>query len=158
MEKVSDRFGGFGGSKLGSVTEVRIGAAVLACCGCVELAACFGHPLCPASSSCNLSASRTRFSLRLPPCLLQVGSIEDLDAYYERLGTFTGLYARHIFNRMSKTVPKAIILCQVGGREATALGLQNRQAPLAVGCCEAVCLVDCNMLLAMCGLVSKDVC
>ncbi|PRW45025.1 dynamin-related GTPase isoform A [Chlorella sorokiniana] len=63
MDKVSDRFGGFGGSKLGSVTEV--------------------------------------------------GSIEDLDAYYERLGTFTGLYARHIFNRMSKTVPKAIILCQV---------------------------------------------
>lgn len=46
---------------------------------------------------------------------MQVGSIEDLDAYYERLGTFTGLYARHIFNRMSKTVPKAIILCQVGG-------------------------------------------
>jgi hypothetical protein len=43
-----------------------------------------------------------------------VGSIEDLEVYYERLGSFTGLYARHIFNRMAKTVPKAIILCQVG--------------------------------------------
>lgn len=63
MEKMGDRFGGFGGSKLGSVTEV--------------------------------------------------GSIEDLEVYYERLGTFTGLYARHVFNRMGKTVPKAIILCQV---------------------------------------------
>ncbi len=51
---------------------------------------------------------------------LQVGSIEDLDAYYERLGTFTGLYARHIFNRMSKTVPKAIVLCQVGAAPALA--------------------------------------
>ena len=53
----------------------------------------------------------------LPACLAcllpQVGSIEDLEVYYERLGTFTGLYARHIFNRMAKTVPKAIILCQV---------------------------------------------
>jgi hypothetical protein len=63
IEKVSDRFGGFGSSKLGSVMEA--------------------------------------------------GSLEDLDAYYERLGTFTGLYARHIFSRMAKTVPKAIILCQV---------------------------------------------
>jgi hypothetical protein len=50
--------------------------------------------------------------------LPQVGSLEDLDAYYERLGTFTGLYARHIFTRMAKTVPKAIILCQVGGGPA----------------------------------------
>jgi hypothetical protein len=41
------------------------------------------------------------------------GSIEDLDAYYERLGTFTGLYARSVFDRMARTVPKAIILCQV---------------------------------------------
>ena len=44
---------------------------------------------------------------------MQVGSIEDLEAYYERLGEFCGIYARHIFNRMAKTVPKAIILCQV---------------------------------------------
>lgn len=44
----------------------------------------------------------------------QAGAIEDMEAFYERLGTFVGLYARHIFNRMSKTVPKAIILCQVG--------------------------------------------
>lgn len=42
-----------------------------------------------------------------------VGSIEDLDAYYEKLGTFCGLYARSVFDRMGKTVPKAIILCQV---------------------------------------------
>ncbi|KAL4421810.1 hypothetical protein ABPG77_001599 [Micractinium sp. CCAP 211/92] len=63
MEKVADRFGGFGGSKMGNMMEV--------------------------------------------------GSIEDLDAYYERLGNFTGLYARHIFNRMAKTVPKAIVLCQI---------------------------------------------
>lgn len=63
LEKVADRFGGFGGSKMGNMIEV--------------------------------------------------GSIEDLDAYYERLGNFTGLYARHIFNRMAKTVPKAIVLCQI---------------------------------------------
>lgn len=36
-----------------------------------------------------------------------------MDEYYERLGNFAGLYARHVFDRMSKTVPKAIILCQV---------------------------------------------
>ncbi|KAL6777607.1 hypothetical protein ACKKBG_A14925 [Auxenochlorella protothecoides x Auxenochlorella symbiontica] len=45
--------------------------------------------------------------------VLEVGSVEDLDAYYDRLGAFTGTYARAIYDRMSKTVPKAIILCQV---------------------------------------------
>lgn len=45
--------------------------------------------------------------------VIEVGSIEDQDAYYERLGSFTGTYARHIYDRMSKAVPKAIILCQV---------------------------------------------
>ena len=43
----------------------------------------------------------------------QEGAIQDLDAYYEKLGNFTGIYARHAFDRMAKTVPKAIILCQV---------------------------------------------
>lgn len=81
-----------------------------------------------------------------------MGSIEDLDAYYERLGTFTGLYARHIFNRMSKTVPKAIILCQVGGRPRC-LACRTGRRPC---CCEAVCLVDYKMLRAMHGLVSKN--
>ena len=42
-----------------------------------------------------------------------MGSIEDLEAYYERLGAFTGIYARAAYDRMAKTVPKAIILCQV---------------------------------------------
>eukprot|EP00887_Chlorella_sp_A99_P004268 scaffold15.g4268.t1 len=54
MDKMSDRFRGFGSSKLGSVTEV--------------------------------------------------GSLEDLEAYYERLGLFCGTYARQIFDRMAKTV------------------------------------------------------
>lgn len=45
--------------------------------------------------------------------VMEAGSIEDLEAYYERLGTFCGIYAREVFNRMAKTVPKAIILCQV---------------------------------------------
>ena len=45
--------------------------------------------------------------------VMAVGSIEDLDAYYEKLGTFCGIYARAVFDRMSRTVPKAIILCQV---------------------------------------------
>lgn len=45
--------------------------------------------------------------------VMQVGSIEDMEAYYERLGNFCGIYAREVFNRMAKTVPKAIILCQV---------------------------------------------
>ncbi|KAL4448267.1 hypothetical protein ABPG75_005486 [Micractinium tetrahymenae] len=63
LDKVADRFSGFGNSKMGNMIEV--------------------------------------------------GSIEDLDAYYKRLGNFTGLYARHIFNRMAKTVPKAIVLCQI---------------------------------------------
>ncbi len=46
--------------------------------------------------------------------VLQEGAIQDLDAYYEKLGNFTGIYARNAFDRMAKTVPKAIILCQVG--------------------------------------------
>ena len=41
------------------------------------------------------------------------GTIQDMDQYYEKLGTFCGLYARKIYDRMAKTVPKAIILCQV---------------------------------------------
>lgn len=45
--------------------------------------------------------------------MIAVGSIEDLDQYYEKLGTFCGLYARMTYDRMAKTVPKAIILCQV---------------------------------------------
>lgn len=45
--------------------------------------------------------------------VMAVGSIEDLDAYYEKLGTFCGIYARAVYDRMSRTVPKAIILCQV---------------------------------------------
>jgi hypothetical protein len=44
---------------------------------------------------------------------MAVGSIEDLDAYYEKLGSFCGIYARAVYDRMAKTVPKAIILCQV---------------------------------------------
>lgn len=121
MDKVSDRFGGFGGSKLGSVTEVRpchgaaafemlpLHAALRCCCSVA------------AGPTTAGAACRLRHVTSCPSFqshLLQVGSIEDLDAYYERLGTFTGLYARHIFNRMSKTVPKAIILCQVGAAAA----------------------------------------
>ena len=45
--------------------------------------------------------------------VMAAGSIEDLDAYYERLGSFCGIYARTIYDRMGKTIPKAIILCQV---------------------------------------------
>lgn len=45
--------------------------------------------------------------------VMAAGSIEDLDAYYEKLGMFCGLYARAVYDRMAKTVPKAIILCQV---------------------------------------------
>lgn len=45
--------------------------------------------------------------------VITVGSIQDLDAYYEKLGSFCGIYARAIYTRMAKTVPKAIILCQV---------------------------------------------
>lgn len=45
--------------------------------------------------------------------VLAVGSIEDLDAYYDKLGTFCGLYARMTYDRMAKSIPKAIILCQV---------------------------------------------
>ena len=45
--------------------------------------------------------------------VMAAGSIEDLDAYYEKLGTFCGIYARAVYDRMSKTIPKAIILCQV---------------------------------------------
>lgn len=45
--------------------------------------------------------------------VITVGSIQDLDAYYEKLGNFCGIYARAIYTRMAKTVPKAIILCQV---------------------------------------------
>lgn len=45
--------------------------------------------------------------------VIVVGSIEDLDAYYEKLGNFCGIYARMTYDRMAKTVPKAIILCQV---------------------------------------------
>lgn len=45
--------------------------------------------------------------------VISVGSIEDLDAYYEKLGMFCGIYARMTYDRMAKTVPKAIILCQV---------------------------------------------
>lgn len=41
------------------------------------------------------------------------GTIQDLDQYYEKLGKFCGIYARMTYNRMAKTVPKAIILCQV---------------------------------------------
>ncbi|KFM25284.1 Dynamin-2B [Auxenochlorella protothecoides] len=60
------------------------------------------------------AAGRTaqpRVTIPLKACM--VGSVEDLDAYYDRLGAFTGTYARAIYDRMSKTVPKAIILCQV---------------------------------------------
>ncbi len=45
--------------------------------------------------------------------VMAAGSIEDLDAYYEKLGSFCGIYARAVYDRMAKTVPKAIILCQV---------------------------------------------
>jgi hypothetical protein len=45
--------------------------------------------------------------------VMAVGGIEDLDEYYERLGLFCGLYARSVYDRLAKTVPKAIILCQV---------------------------------------------
>ena len=45
--------------------------------------------------------------------MIAAGSIQDLDQYYEKLGTFCGLYARMTYNRMAKTVPKAIVLCQV---------------------------------------------
>lgn len=141
MEKVAGSFGGFGGSKLGSVTEVRppwLGCArtLLLAPGAEPSAATCPHLrhiprrvsphnhrppaptlCCPPSPSC--------------PLLPQVGSIEDLDAYYERLGTFTGLYARHIFNRMSKTVPKAIILCQV--RCWGAVGRGRRQGAGRLG-------------------------
>jgi hypothetical protein len=55
------------------------------------------------------------FPPSFPSFSLQVGSIEDLEAYYERLGTFTGLYSRAVYDRMAKTIPKAIVLCQVGG-------------------------------------------
>lgn len=41
------------------------------------------------------------------------GTIQDLDQYYEKLGRFCGIYARMTYDRMAKTVPKAIILCQV---------------------------------------------
>jgi dynamin GTPase len=41
------------------------------------------------------------------------GTIQDMEQYYEKLGTFCGLYARKTYDRMAKTVPKAIILCQV---------------------------------------------
>jgi len=41
------------------------------------------------------------------------GTIQDLDQYYEKLGKFCGIYARMTYDRMAKTVPKAIILCQV---------------------------------------------
>jgi dynamin 1/3 len=44
---------------------------------------------------------------------MAVGSVEDMEQYYERLGHFCGLYARNVYDRMAKTVPKAIILCQV---------------------------------------------
>jgi dynamin 1/3 len=45
--------------------------------------------------------------------VMAAGSLEDLDAYYEKLGSFCGIYARAVYDRMAKTVPKAIILCQV---------------------------------------------
>ncbi|KAL4518145.1 hypothetical protein Ndes2526A_g01405 [Nannochloris sp. 'desiccata'] len=45
--------------------------------------------------------------------VMAAGSIEDLDAYYEKLGSFCGIYARAVYDRMAKTVPKAIVLCQV---------------------------------------------
>lgn len=64
-----------------------------------------------------------------------MGSIEDLDSYYERLGNFTGLYARHIFNRMAKTVPKAIVLCQVRGRGSSMARQATLQPCLAVSSC-----------------------
>ena len=114
---------------------------VLACCGCLgrcpaasflcllhcplhlspSFASLVGRGFHQGPGRASLFAWLCSFShLLLGLLLLQVGSIEDLDAYYERLGTFTGLYARHIFNRMSKTVPKAIVLCQVGAAPALA--------------------------------------
>ncbi|KDD71394.1 hypothetical protein H632_c5124p0, partial [Helicosporidium sp. ATCC 50920] len=47
------------------------------------------------------------------PVTIEAGSVEDMDSYYERLGTYVGAYARSAYTRMAKTVPKAIILCQV---------------------------------------------
>lgn len=63
-----------------------------------------------------------------PSPLAQEGAIQDLDAYYEKLGNFAGIYARHVFDRMGKTVPKAIILCQVPAplQAPTAEGLLAR--------------------------------
>lgn len=126
--RLGDKFGGWGGSKVGYVLQVRSGlwAGVSARLGGLRA----GNVLCThwrvAALLPHVQRARCRpgIALFMPCCgpsnvlrLLclceQEGAIPDLDAYYEKLGSFAGIYARHVFDRMAKTVPKAIILCQV---------------------------------------------